>query len=93
MCEIKQPLGKFESETCVTVLMHYWAGNGCLDYIDNTDDEPVTLSAKAPFSLAEIIDAKADGIEICLECQEEILKAEQIQYWEDSNGFAYSVME
>lgn len=88
MCLITQPPGKFEGETCVTLLAYEWTMNGVLD---PCEEDEICRRASGPFTDADIQEALATyDTPLCSECRVELLAAREVHSWEDEQGFTYS---
>ncbi len=85
MCTIKQLPGKFEGETCITHLAYKWVMNGVGDTEWDEFNRPIDTFI-GPFTDL----SHQDTGMLCLECHNDLLRASQVVFWEDDNGFAYS---
>ena len=86
--------GKFEGESCITPLAHYWVMNGDGYSVEDSTDNLVRFDG--PFTLEEVIqweDNETPEELMCQECISKLLDAKFILCGETDQGFAYSICE
>ena len=89
MCEVDMSPGKFEGESCITVLGAEMANQGLMEFDPDdygTDDSNV-LSWRGSF-LSTDFDYYLTNV--CVECRAEFMAGQGLRYWEDEQGFAHS---
>lgn len=99
MCTIQQHPGKFESESCITIVAHDVVMNGLADDCEtHNTDESDNCRTMAPDAIPYTTNHREDiPLSICDECVKDLQTAHQdnqlIHQWEDDNGFEYSSIE
>lgn len=79
MCEQFEGPGKFEGEPCVTRVFWESSLEGCADHMGDTERGTPTVF-HGPFSVLDVT-------HLCAECAQDVLHANEIRLYEDSQGF------